>query len=156
MLDLFQYNWQVREDWFSWCESISEGDLHLSRIGGMGSIFNNLVHVIDCELLWVNSILEETHVYDAKASISSLDEVISYSNFAKAITLKLFQDQPDDFESRTVDIQNKKGQTFSFTYGKILRHILSHEIHHTGQLSVWSREIGLKPVNCDLLIRDYE
>ncbi|TBX84430.1 damage-inducible protein DinB, partial [Bacillus thuringiensis] len=24
MYTLFQYNWQVRDDWFKWCEQLSE------------------------------------------------------------------------------------------------------------------------------------
>ncbi|MEJ9126963.1 DinB family protein, partial [Bacillus cereus] len=27
MYTLFQYNWQVRDDWFKWCEQLSEEDL---------------------------------------------------------------------------------------------------------------------------------
>ncbi len=29
---LFQYNWQVRDDWFKWCEQLSEEDL-LCKLG---------------------------------------------------------------------------------------------------------------------------
>lgn len=27
MLDMFLYNWQIREDWFDFCKNISEEDL---------------------------------------------------------------------------------------------------------------------------------
>ncbi|GAA0596811.1 hypothetical protein GCM10009001_11170 [Virgibacillus siamensis] len=45
------------------------------------------------------------------------------------------------------------GETFSFRYGEIMRHVIAHEIHHIGQLSVWSREIGRKPVTANLIDR---
>lgn len=54
-----------------------------------------------------------------------------------------------------ISMRSKSGNSFSFTYERIIRHIITHEIHHIGQLSVWLREIGLKPVSSDLLIRDY-
>ena len=37
MIDLFYYNWQVRDDWFQWCENISHEELTFMRNGGMGS-----------------------------------------------------------------------------------------------------------------------
>ncbi|WP_276575678.1 DinB family protein, partial [Bacillus cereus group sp. BfR-BA-01524] len=32
------------------------------------------------------------------------------------------------------------------THGEIIRHVIVHEIHHIGQLSIWAREIGKEPV----------
>ena len=48
-MDSFLYNWQIREEWFEWCETISLEELTKKRIGGMQSILHNLFHVIDCE-----------------------------------------------------------------------------------------------------------
>ena len=36
MLDMFLYNWQVREDWFNWSRNIPIEELTKKRIGGMG------------------------------------------------------------------------------------------------------------------------
>ncbi|WP_374702621.1 DinB family protein [Bacillus sp. V33-4] len=40
-----------------------------------------------------------------------------------------------------------------FTYADVIRHVIAHEIHHIGQLSIWSRELGLKPVSANLIGR---
>jgi uncharacterized damage-inducible protein DinB len=56
-----------------------------------------------------------------------------------------------DFESKTV-----KASWFdnvSFTAGEILRHVIAHEIHHIGQLSIWARELDLKPVSSNYIFR---
>jgi uncharacterized damage-inducible protein DinB len=45
------YNWQVREDWFKWCETLPIEELQKERVGGIGSMLRNLFHVIDCEQL---------------------------------------------------------------------------------------------------------
>lgn len=37
MQDMFYYNWQVRDDWFHWCNNLSEKELTKQREGGMGS-----------------------------------------------------------------------------------------------------------------------
>jgi uncharacterized damage-inducible protein DinB len=154
LLDLFLYNWQVRDDWFNWCKSIPQKELVTERNGGMGSILKNLVHVIDCELLWINHMLPEPQHYPEKDSISSLDEVIKYSDFTKKITEEFIYHLPDDYENKVITIKNNRGKTFSFTYGKIIRHIITHEIHHIGQLSIWSSELDLKPVSSDLIVRE--
>ncbi|WP_026906814.1 DinB family protein [Paucisalibacillus globulus] len=155
MLDMFLYNWQVREDWFKWCESLSVEELRVERIGGMGSILKNLVHIIDCELVWVNYMLKEPLVYAEKDSISCLEDVIKFSNFTKTITQYFLWKMSDDFEKRKVEINSRNGTTYLFTNGKIIRHMISHEIHHIGQLSIWAREMGLKPISSDLIIRVY-
>jgi len=38
--------------------------------------------------------------------------------------------------------------------GEILRHIIVHEIHHIGQLSSWSKEIGIPVVSSNFVGRD--
>ncbi|WP_232310363.1 DinB family protein [Mesobacillus selenatarsenatis] len=152
---MFLYNWQVREDWFNWCKSLSLGELQAERIGGMGSILKNLIHVIDCELLWINYMLEEPHDYPEKNSISNLDEVIRYSIFTKTITETFLRNLPNDYENKKIHINGKGGISYSFTYGKIIRHLITHEVHHIGQLSIWSREMELKPISSDLIVRQY-
>lgn len=155
MFDMFLYNWQVREDWFKWCESLSIEEFQAERIGGMGSILKNMIHVIDCELLWINYILEEPESYPEKNSIKTLVDVISYSNFTKGITENLIRNMTSEDENRKIQIKNRSGKTYSFTYGKVIRHIITHEIHHIGQLSIWSREMGIKPISSDLIVRHY-
>lgn len=49
MYTLFQYNWQVRDDWFKWCEQLSEEVLLRKRVGGVGSILETLFHIVDVE-----------------------------------------------------------------------------------------------------------
>jgi uncharacterized damage-inducible protein DinB len=51
-----------------------------------------------------------------------------------------------------IDITDE-GEQETHKYGEVLRHVIVHEIHHIGQLSVWSREIGKKPVTANLIGR---
>jgi len=45
------------------------------------------------------------------------------------------------------------GQSFTDTWGEVMRHVIAHEIHHMGQLSIWSRELGKKPISANLVGR---
>ncbi|MFJ7971523.1 DinB family protein [Psychrobacillus sp. NPDC096389] len=151
---MFLYNWQIREDWFKWCETISNEELLKRRVGGMGSIIQNLFHVIDCEQIWVNQMQGTPVIIQDIHLVSSLKEVKEFSNVTKTETLNFIQSYFSEGEEKSLIIQRKNGTTKSLSFDKIISHIISHEIHHIGQLSIWSREIGMKPVSSDLIFRD--
>lgn len=154
MLEMFLYNWQIRNDWFEWCLELSFEELTKKRIGGMGSILHNLYHVIDCEQLWINQMNGTTVIESNIDLITNLEDVINFSNETKQNTYDFIQKWISNQDNQVLKITNKKGITYSFSYDKILHHIISHETHHIGQLSIWSREIGIKPVSSDILFRE--
>lgn len=39
------------------------------------------------------------------------------------------------------------------SWGEIMRHVIAHEIHHIGQLSVWARQMGHKPITANVIGR---
>lgn len=41
----------------------------------------------------------------------------------------------------------------TYTYGEGVRHVIAHEIHHIGQLSIWSRELDIQPISANLIGR---
>ncbi|PWW20308.1 DinB family protein [Cytobacillus oceanisediminis] len=49
MQTLFRYNWIVREEWYRWCEELSEEDLLRNRTGGVGSILHTLFYTVDVD-----------------------------------------------------------------------------------------------------------
>ncbi|MCH7322760.1 DinB family protein [Solibacillus sp. MA9] len=156
MLSLFQYNWQVREDWLNWCQSISEEEFHKDRIGGMKSIKETLIHIIDCELLWLNSMVEKTIFCETRNSINQLKDIRAYSAFVKSHTKYFIEQLTSENENRIIEVKRRDGTILHFTQKKILAHMITHEVHHIGQLSIWARELQLKPISSDLIIRNYD
>ena len=153
---LFQYNWQVREEWMKWCEEIPYDELIQKRIGGMGSFLHTLYHVIDCEQLWINQMWNQPVIPTDLNAITQLDEVKSYDMLTQQRTKLFLQELGSDHgEHRILEIQKRNGDIVTFSFDKVLSHIVTHEVHHIGQLSIWARQIGLAPVNSDLLIRDF-
>ncbi|MBD8036926.1 DinB family protein [Solibacillus sp. A46] len=156
MLSLFQYNWQVREDWLQWCETLPVEEFQKERTGGMKSIRETLIHIVDCELLWLNSMLESKIVFEARKEIDDLNAVKAYSTFVKAHTERFIKHLPSDYENVIVNVTRRDKTILHFTQKKILAHIITHEVHHIGQLSIWAREMQLKPVSSDLIMRNFE
>ena len=154
MIHLFQYNWDVREDWFIWCESLSDVEFHQERLGGMKSFRETLIHIVDCELLWLNTILDEKIHYESRKTLYHLDEIKQYSAYVQSLTKAFIANVEPSDDERIIEVTRRDGSVLHFSQKKVVAHMITHEIHHIGQLSVWAREIGLKPVSSDLIIRN--
>lgn len=122
----------------------------------MKSIRETLIHVIDCELLWLNSLIDEKIVFERRQLLTQLSEIKEYSTFVQSYTEQLIEQLPSDYENKLIEVQRRDGSILEFTQKKILAHMITHEIHHIGQLSVWAREIQRKPISSDLIIRSFE
>jgi len=84
----------------------------------------------------------------------TLEVVKEFSLITREMTKDFIKDWTVQKDSEILEINSKNGRSITFPYRKLLSHIISHEIHRIGQLSIWARELDKKPVNCDLLIRD--
>lgn len=154
MLKLFQYNWQVRDDWFTWCEDVAEEDLLKKRVGGVGSVLYTLFHIVDVEYSWICGLQgkpePEEPSFETYASLSKVRDLSS--QYHKEVE-PFVTSWTNEMEYLKLTETGSNGETVSFRNGEIMRHVIAHEIHHIGQLSVWSREIGRKPVTANLIDR---
>lgn len=154
MLKLFEYNWQVRKDWFAWCDTVSEEELLARRTGGIGSILYTLHHIVTVEYAWLCGDLQGKELdipsFDECASVQGLRD---YSDRTHAEIAPFIYAWNDSLEDRIMVDTNQDGEQEYFTFGEVMRHVIAHEIHHIGQLSIWSREIGKKPVTANLIRR---
>lgn len=115
MLSLFLYNWQVREDWLNWCQTISEEEFHKERIGGMKSIRETLIHIVDCELLWLNSLVEKPIIFENRTAINALSEICTYSDFVKFHTESFIEQLPSQYENNIIEVKRRDGTILHFT-----------------------------------------
>ncbi|WP_123040477.1 DinB family protein [Cohnella candidum] len=153
MLKLFEYNWQVRQDWFNWCQDVSEEELLKKRTGGIGGILHTLFHIADVEFSWISGLQGKPEFTDPFDSYASLQKVKDLSaRFHNEIRPFVMSWTPE-MEFKELSELTSKGETVIFKYGEIMRHVIAHEIHHIGQLSVWSREVGKFPVTADFIRR---
>ncbi len=149
----FKYNWMVREDWFRWCEELSEEELLQNRTGGMGSILHTLFHIIDVEWSWIRILQGKTDFQESFDDYNSLEKVRQLAA-AFHVEVENFVIQWDDsMEERLLHNTLDDGRIETHTWGEIVRHTIAHEIHHIGQLSIWAREMGRAPVSANLIRR---
>ena len=153
MQTLFRYNWMVREDWYRWCQELTEEELLQNRTGGMGCILHTLFHIVDVEWSWIRLLQGKDDFQESFDNYKSLNTVrkldaefhLEVENFVNkwdaSMENQLFYDTLPD------------GRIITDTWGEVMRHIIAHEIHHIGQLSIWARELGKKPVSANLIGR---
>ncbi|WP_255502450.1 DinB family protein [Lysinibacillus sp. SGAir0095] len=153
MKTFFQYNWMVREEWYKWCEELPEEELLRKRTGGVGSILQTLFHIVDVEWSWIREIQGKPALEEDFEKYSSLDRVRFLDAQFKSEVESFVNSWDDGLENRLHTDTSQDGTVTTDTWGEVVRHIIAHEIHHIGQLSVWSRELGKKPISANLIGR---
>ncbi|WP_019156766.1 DinB family protein [Robertmurraya massiliosenegalensis] len=153
MQTLFQYNWGVREDWYRWCEEVSEEELLKKRTGGMGSILHTLFHIIDVEWSWIRTLENKPDFQEDVEKYNSLKKVRELDAKFHLEVETFVNSWEEHMDSRLLKLPLQDGSIETHTWGEVIRHVIAHEIHHIGQLSIWSREIGKQPVSANLIRR---
>jgi len=65
----------VREEWYRWCEELSEEDLLRNRTGGVGSILHTLFHIVYVEWSWIRLLQGKTDFEESFNDYKSLNQV---------------------------------------------------------------------------------
>ncbi|MEC5424753.1 DinB family protein [Virgibacillus sp. C22-A2] len=150
MINFFKYNWQVRDEWFDWCNLLTPKELIKDRIGGVGNILYTLFHIIDVEYSWIRGIQGKEDIIFQFADYNTPEKVKSLSDTFRneiVVSLKTILEESKD------KLVNVSWDENEYTKDEILHHIIAHEIHHIGQLSVWARELDLSPVPANFIGR---
>lgn len=150
MIKLFQYNWMVRDDWFERLQQVPTEELLRSRIGGVGSILYTLFHIADVEYSWIRGIQGKPDIQFPFENYQTLQQVKELSDSWLQETKVFIKAWSNNFDNESVTVPWTEER---FTKGEILRHVIAHEIHHVGQLSIWAREIGLQPISANVIGR---
>ncbi|WP_151734872.1 DinB family protein [Paenibacillus tengchongensis] len=152
MQTLFRYNWMVREQWYKWCEELPEEELLKQRVGGVGSILKTLFHIADVEWSWTMVMLDKPDFQEDFAGYRSLQSVRALdARFRPEVEAFVLSWHEGLERNIFTDIRPSDGAEVTEYWGEIMRHMIAHEIHHIGQLSVWSRELGKQPPSANLI-----
>lgn len=144
MIPFFEYNWQVRDEWFAWCSQVPIEELVQTRAGGVGSILKTLFHIIDVEHSWIRGIQGKEDIVFDYADYDTLQNVQSLSDRCRVEVIEFLK---VNGEGRNEEVVRVPWDDKEYTVDEVLHHLIAHEIHHIGQLSVWARELNLTPVS---------
>lgn len=151
MIKFFEYNWQVRDEWFDWCNQLTITELLEDRRGGVGNILYTLFHIIDVEYSWIRGIQGKEDVVFQFADYHTLEKVKSLSEQLRNEIAKFLKINLGCLKEKLVSVSWDEDK---YTVDEIVHHLIIHEIHHIGQLSVWARELELSPVPANFIGRE--
>jgi len=151
MKTLFTYNWMIREEWYKWCEDVPLEELLKNRTGGVGGILHTLFHIIDVEWSWIQILQGKPDFQESFEGYQSLEKVKELDALFKEEVSSFVQGWDNGYENELLQETRQDGSVETLTWGEVMRHTIVHEIHHVGQLSIWSREIGKQPVSANLI-----
>jgi len=146
----FEYNWQIRDEWFEVFRGLPAEELVKERTGGVGSILRTLFHIVDVELSWIRAIEGMEDWEPRFEDYASLEKVKHLSYECRNQIKELLSKANTEKELSVVRVP---WHAEPLVYGEVLRHVVAHEIHHVGQLSVWAKELGIKRVSANLIDR---
>jgi uncharacterized damage-inducible protein DinB len=152
MKKFFEYNWQIRDEWFNWCKQLTTEELNKKRVGGVESILYTLFHITDVEYSWVRGIQGKEDVVFQFSDYQTLEKVKSLSDGLRNGITDFLKTNLKNSDAELVSVPWNENK---YTTDDILHHIVAHEIHHIGQLSVWSRELKLVPVQANFIGRKF-
>ena len=121
--------------------------------GGLGTFLRTLWHVVDAAYSWIRAIEGKPDLQFPFGDDAKVDEIRSFSNNCRGEIEQFLATWDPVRGSQIVQAAWRPGEVF--TAGEVLRHVLAHEIHHMGQLSVWARQIGREPVSANLIGRQF-
>jgi len=151
MKALFHYNWQVRDEWLEVFESISLFELLKDRGAGLGSFLKTIFHIIDVEYSWIRAIQNKPDVVFQFDDYQDVQVLRKLSNELRVEISECINNWTDEMEYEMV---HPSWQDKPYYKGEMLRHILVHEVHHIGQLSIWSKELGIDVVSSNFIDRE--
>ncbi|UPW81402.1 DinB family protein [Lysinibacillus sp. Ag94] len=151
MIKFFKYNWQVRDQWFDWCNQLTIEELLKDHRGGVGNILYTLFHIIDVEYSWIRGIQGKEDVAFQFVNYNTLEKVKFLSAKSRNEIAEFLATNLGSLKEKLVSVSWDED---TYTVDEILHHIITHEIHHMGQLSVWARELELSPVPANFIGRE--
>lgn len=146
----FQYNWQVRDEWMEWCKQLPPEELLRERTGGAGTILYTLFHIADVEYSWLRGVQGKPDIQVSYEDYRSLEKVKVLSDTWRVELRDFIENWSEEMENESVKVA---WDDEVYTKGELLRHVIAHEIHHMGQLSIWARELGIAPVSANVIGR---
>lgn len=153
MKSLILYNWEVRDDYIKAFEELSNEELIKNRNAGLGSILKTFLHIIDVEYSWMCAIFNKPEIIidlDQYKDLKSISEL----SIKLRTEIKEYLNEWAD-ESDNDIIVPSWIEDSSYSKGEIFRHVLVHEVHHIGQLSIWARELGVTPPSPNFIGRNF-
>lgn len=150
--ELLDYHYSRRERVCDFLATIPPADLTRDMKTGWSSISATMVHCLESEEYWVQYALQKGKrpAFDY-AAYPALEQVRSLAAEVQSRTLAYVAGLTDEDLRSTGSVTFSSGTVMEFTLAKVFVHIITHDVHHRGQVMAMARQQGHSPPELDLL-----
>jgi len=147
---LINHNLVCRESLFQALEQLDSEVFLKPTETGEGSVRDILVHIMNTEKFWMAFLKETEYQMNRQENFQDVYSIRDAWSRVAADTEEFIKNLPEDqlYHVRSI---NSGDQTISFTVAKALLHISTHETHHRGFLAGLIRQLGLEPLDVNML-----
>ncbi len=131
--EIFRHWTHVRKELFETIEQFSGDELSFKPFKGSWSVGEIALHIAEAEDYWLTKVIkgEEVIKPDLDARHPTRDQIINWLNFVHNKTLVFLNELKEEDLDRTYSLEGSK---YSIYF--MLWHVIEHEIHHRGELSL--------------------
>lgn len=122
------------------CQSLTPEQLSQSFEMGTGSIISNLVHNLGAMQGWTDVLKGTPNRPRLEEQAHTLDQVVELHDPISSAFEQAALAHPFD----AIITRERAGQTYTFTAGGILAHVLTHSMHHRAQCLNMLRQLGVE------------
>ncbi len=152
--ELYRHNLAVREKLFAALRELSDEEYRRDLKTGVGRICYTLWHMAESEDYWFGRVLvgDGPRLPEVKRErLPPPAELPAVWQPVVDRTTAYLAGLADADLEREVAWRWSSGEAVRFTVGKALLHVMTHEIHHRGQVVAMLRLLGHEPPYTDLI-----
>lgn len=123
------------------------------RTAGVGSILHALFRIVDVERRWIADLTPVAATPNESSRYESFKGDMALSARCRPEVEAFVRTWRPELDERVISGIYADGRPCDVLLGDGLRHVIAHEIHPVGQMSVWARELGRAPISANLVGR---
>jgi len=147
---LVNHNITCREPILKTLERLKSEDLMKDLGIGKSSIIDILVHLMNAEKYWISLLSNVKFEHLDSKNFTDISSIRTVWCEIEGRTIEFVKNLQENELLHVKSVMWKKGTT-SFTVGKALIHMATHETHHRGLIVGLIRQLGFEPPDVNML-----
>ncbi|HZQ51469.1 MAG TPA: DinB family protein [Bryobacteraceae bacterium] len=120
--------------------------------GSFLSIYDTLVHLYQADSIWLDRLHQQpTGALEKYAVPGCMYEFRDAWTQVQDKMLAWAQELDEQGWQRTLSYRTRAGVPYDSQVWQIILHVVNHGTHHRGQVTTMLRQLGIKPLNLDLI-----
>jgi uncharacterized damage-inducible protein DinB len=150
---LYDYNKWANRRIVDACRSVDATAFTKNLGNSFSSLRDTLAHIVGAEWVW----LERWQRRSPKKLLASEEFPDLATIESRWAEIERGQDAflarlTDELMRERIAYQNFKGETWEYSLGAMLQHLVNHSTYHRGQVVTLVRQLGGKPLSTDYLL----